>query len=544
MRADLPPDDRAAGRVIAAVTARRAGRSAAVWGVVFGALIANEALAYRSSFPTVESREQFAATFGRNDALAAVIGPARHADTVGGFVAWRVLGLLLLVGSVWGLLTATRLTRGEEDAGRFELLLAGRTTRTRAAGQALGGLAVGYAVLWALTAAGTLAAGTRASVGFSVPDCLLYATAATAGAAMFLAIGALCGQLVATRRQANGLAAAVFGVAYLVRMLADSSAGRGWLRWLSPLGWVENVRPLTGAHPAALVPVVLLTAAAAVAAILLAGRRDVAAGMLPERASPGGDAGRLDGAVALTVRLERWVIVSWIAGLALLALLFGVVAHAAAGADLVGSSLESAVRQLGGDRGGPAAWIGYELLYVAALVAFAAATQVAAARDEEAAGHLDHLLVRSVGRAGWLGGRVAVAAGFVAAAGLAIGIGGWIGLRPGSGAVGLGAMLAAGVNVVAPALFVLGAGTLLFGVVPRLAVPILYAYVLWSFAAELVGSSITGNRWVLDTSVLAHVGPVPAAAVDWPAIGVLLALGALCALAGLAAFRRRDLVPA
>ena len=67
---------------------------------------------------------------------------------------------------------------------------------------------------------------------------------------------------------------------------------------------------------------------------------------------------------------------------------------------------------------------------------------------------------------------------------------------------------------------------------------------LWSFAIELVGSSITGNRWVLDTSVLAHLGPVPAAAADWPAIGVLLALGALCALAGLAAFRRRDLVPA
>ncbi len=38
---------------------------------------------------------------------------------------------LMVLGAVWGLLTATRLLRGEEDAGRWELLLAGQTTRER-----------------------------------------------------------------------------------------------------------------------------------------------------------------------------------------------------------------------------------------------------------------------------------------------------------------------------------------------------------------------------------------------------------------------------
>jgi ABC-2 type transport system permease protein len=244
------------------------------------------------------------------------------------------------------------------------------------------------------------------------------------------------------------------------------------------------------------------------------------------------------------VRLERWVAVSWVAGLGLAALLFGVVARAAAGAGLVGSSLERAVQQLGGDRGGPAAWIGYELVYVGALAAFAASTQVAALRDEEAEGHVDHLLARSVSRAGWLAGRVAFGAAFLLLAGVAIGVGAWLGLGPRTGAVGLPTMIAAGVNVIAPGLLVLGAGTLLFGLVPRIAVPLLYGYVLWSFAAELIGTSITTNHWVLDTSVLTHVGPAPAAAVDWAAIAALVALGALSAAAGVAAFRRRDLASA
>ena len=49
---------------------------------------------------------------------------------------------------------------------------------------------------------------------------------------MFLAIGALTSQLATTRRQANGLAAAVLATAYAIRMVADSTAGLAWLRGL------------------------------------------------------------------------------------------------------------------------------------------------------------------------------------------------------------------------------------------------------------------------------------------------------------------------
>jgi polyether ionophore transport system permease protein len=533
--------DRRAATVIARLTARRAARSAAVWGALFGALIANEALSYHRNFPTPASRAQFVQTFGHNDALAAVIGPARHVDTLGGFVAWRVFGLLIMVGAVWGLLTGTRQLRGEEDAGRWEVLLTGRTTRRAAAAQGIAGLAAGFAVLWSLTAAGTVAAGSRPSVGFSVAESLYYATAATVGAAMFLALGALVSQVATTRRSANGLGAAVVGTAFLIRLLADSAGGRGWLRWLSPLGWVENLRPLTGAEPLAFVPIAVTTAAAALAAILLAGRRDVAAGILGVDRPASGSLALLGGPVALGLRLERGVVLAWVLGFGVMACVFGVVARAAAGADMVGSSVERAVAVLGGDRGGAAAWMGYELLYVAALVAFAVAGQIAALRADEADGRLEHLLARPVGRARWLAGRVALAAGFVMVSGAAIGVGGWIGVATGPGSVALPAMIEGGVNAAAPALFVLGVGTLLYGVVPRLAVPVLYAFVLWSFVAELVGSSISTSRLVLDTSVLGHLGPVPAADLDWANVGWLAGLGVIATIAGVLLFGRRDL---
>lgn len=531
--------------VIVTTTARRAARSGALWGLLFGYLVFNEASNFPTDFPTPASREQFAQSLGSNPGLAAVIGPARDVDTVQGFVAWRMFGLMIIVGAIWGLLLATRVLRAEEDAGRWELLLAGRTTRRLATVQALVGLAAGFLALWAVTAAITVWSGSLDGVGFPVTASLFYATAGTASAAMFLAIGALAAQFGGTRRQANGLAAAVFAVSYLIRMVADGVEGLGWLQWASPLGWVENLHPLTGSQWAALVPIVLLTALATGGAVWSAGRRDVGVGVLVRHRPPRARLRLLDGPASLALRLELGVLVSWVAGLAVLALVFGVVAQAAAEGNVGVAGIQEAVGRLGGEATDPAAaWIGYEFLFLAALVGFAAAGQISALRSEEADGHLDNLLARPVGRWTWAAGRLGLAVGVVVLAGLATGLGGWLGMVGQGSDIAIGPLLEAGVNVIAPALFVLGVGTLLFGLVPRFAVPVLYALVLWSFLIEIVGTSITNNRWLLDTAVLSHLGPVPASSLDWTAIAWLAGLGGAAALAGLLAFERRDLVAA
>ena len=507
-------------------------------------MVWNEALSYHTNFPTVASREAFARSFGSNTGMAAIIGPGRRLDTIEGFVAWRMFGLMVIVGAVWGLLTATRLLRGEEDAGRWELLLAGRTSRRHAAAQGLVGLAAGLAALWTVTAALTVAAGARPSVGFPVSASLFYATAGTATAAMFLAVGALTSQLSPTRRQANGLAAAVLGVCFGIRLVADSVTGLAWARWASPLGWVENLRPLTGSQPLALVPILLLVAAAAAATVTVAGRRDLGAGLLTRAESGQVNTRFLGGPVVLVARLERWVALAWITSLGLVALVFGLVARVAGEANVGVAPIEQAVGRLGGNASGAAAWIGYEFLFIAALVAFAAAGQISAVRSEEADGHLDNLLARPVSRASWLAGRLGFAVLLIVAAGLASGLGGWIGLATRTGDIGLVEMLQAGLNVAVPAVFVLGVGTVLFGLLPRLAAPILYGLVLWSFVVEIIGANLTTRQWILDTSVLTHLGPVPASATNWTAVAWLTGLGVAAALIGIAAFHRRDLATA
>jgi ABC-2 type transport system permease protein len=133
-----------------------------------------------------------------------------------------------------------------------------------------------------------------------------------------------------------------------------------------------------------------------------------------------------------------------------------------------------------------------------------------------------------------------MALALVTTAAMATGVGAWLGLV-GSAELSLLAMIRAGLNIAVPAAFILGLGTLLYGLTPRLLGPILYGIVLWSFIIEIVGTGLTTNQWILDTAILTHLRPVPAADLNLTAIAWLTALAAACAATGIALFRRRDL---
>lgn len=530
------------GTVVARLTAKKAVRSGVGWGYFFGICVASSAYTYTTTYKTVAEREKLVANFGSNTALAALFGPAHQLQTVAGFTAYKVLAFLGIVGGIWGLLASTRLLRGEEDAGRWELLRTGQTTARGATAQALAGLGAGLAVLFAMTAVITAATGRLAKVDFSISQSLFLALTLVCSAAVFLAAGALTSQLAPTRRKAAGYAAYAFGACYALRMLAGSGIGLEWLRWATPLGWMELMRPLTGSDWAPLVPMTGLVIALSVAAVEVAGARDLGASTFPDRSEAPMRPRLLNGPLGLTARLGRPAAVAWAAVLAVVSFIFGLVAKPA-GAALSGSnSINRVLSHLGAKGFGAGAYLGIVFLMVAVMLTFVAAGHVTAARSEEAEGRLDHLLAQPVTRRAWLGDRLAFATGALVADGLLVGISCWLGSASNRAGVAFGSLIGAGLNIVPPAVFVLGTGALVMGAWPRATSAAVHAVIVWSAAVTLISGFSGGNRWLLDTSLFHQMASAPAVAPDWVSGGVIAAIGVAAAVAGSLAFRRRDTV--
>ncbi len=542
IRARITAPVRAAGSpatVVAAFSRRKAVRSGILWGCIFGIAIASSEISYAKLYKTAAQRAALAATLGTSKAMSALFGPALQLQTVSGFTVFKISMALMILGAIWGLVTSTRLLRGEEDAGRWDLLLCGQTTRRGATAQAIAGLGAGLVALWAVTAIIALVSGLDSSVGIGAGPSLYFSLAMVATAAMFLAVGAVTSRLAATRRQAASFAAAFLGASYGVRLIADAGVGLHGLIWASPLGWVEELQPLISPQPLALLPIVSFAALLAVVAVRLAGARDAGASIVADRDHGEAHLGLLYGPSGLAIRSMRATVISWWVAIGLSAFLYGLIAKSA-GATVTGS-VKGVLSKLGSTGTGADAVLGVCFLIEAILIGFIAAGQVTAARAEESEGMVDHFMVRPVSRSGWLGGRLIVALVVLVLSGVAAGVLGWLGAATEHTGLSFTSLLGAGVNLVPPAIVILGIGVLTFGLRPRATSVVTYAVLGWSLLIVIVGGFGTVSHWVLDTSVFHHMASAPGVPPNWTANGIMTAIGVTAALVGVWAFKRRDL---
>ena len=409
---------------VASAIARRAFADARVrtisFAILFFVAAVTQGTAYEEGYPTIEDRIRFARSVGENDAARLLYGTPHDLLTVGGYVAWRVGGSLAILAGIWGLLAAVRAMRAEEESGRSEVLLTGAVGRRTVFAAQLAAIGAGAVVLW-LTAFAGLVVGS-VPVGGSA----YLALAIVSVIPVFAGVGAVASQLAPRKRMATGLASAVLAVAFALRGVASStSGGAEWLRWLSPLGWAEELRPFAGAQPVVLLLPVVASAALLLAAGALWERRDVGSGLLPAHDTAEPRLGLLGSPATQALRSERGAIAAWLVGVAAFALLMGYLSDAV-NEDVLSDQVQEQLDKLGGGSiVTPAGYLGFTFLFVVLAVSLFCCMQVGSVREEESEQRLETLLALPVGRRRWLAGRLLVAAAAAGALALAAGLLAW-----------------------------------------------------------------------------------------------------------------------
>ncbi|MEA2301772.1 MAG: polyether ionophore transport system permease protein [Solirubrobacteraceae bacterium] len=530
----MPPAAGASGALI-----RLAFRASRTRAIVFGYLFAGIAYAtvagYAAAYPTRAGRLKLSASLGTNHALRLFYGEPHDLLTGGGYAAWRVGGICTILAAAWAMLAAIGVLRGEEDAGRAELVLSGVVGRTGVYVTALTAIGAATAILW------TAAFAALAVGGLPVGGSAYLALAIVSVAPVFAGVGAVAGQLASTRRLATQLGAGVLALAFVLRVVADTSPGLGWVRWTTPLGWSEELRAFTGPHPA----VLLVLAAAALALLAGAGRlardRDIGAGLIPARDRAEPRLGLLSSPTAQALRAERGSLVAWVVGTGFFGFVMGTISTSVAGAGL-SASTERQLAKIGAvSISTPTGYIGFVFLFFVLAVSLYACSQIAAARAEESAERLETLLALPLGRGRWLTGRLALAAGGAAAIAATAGVSVWAGAATQDAGVPLPRLLEAAGNCMPAGLLFLALAALAYATVPRASVGIGYGLVGLTFVWQLLGDLIGAPGWVLGLSPFAHVRLVPAQAFAAGPALIMLGLAAAGAVAAVHRFGRRDL---
>jgi ABC-2 type transport system permease protein len=471
-----------------------------------------------------------------NPAIRTLFGEPVALDTAGGFTVWRVGTFVAVLLGTWCVLATTRITRGEEDAGRWDALLAGRVPLRAVVARHLAAamivpVAAGGAVTTVLVLAGTDPAGAAvhgAGIGII--------------AMFFVAVAGLAAQVFPARATATGAAVAVLGAGLLARMVGDGLTELSWLRRLSPFGLLALSGPYAQNRVLPLLILLAATVALVAAALAAAGNRDVRGGLVA--AATGRRPRLLLLATVGTFAVRRLLrpLTGWALGIAAYYLLIGLTTRSITdflteNPAMADEAARAGFTGLGAVEGFAATVFALLALPVGAFTALRMSALVTAETDH----HLTQLTAQPLSRLRLLTAELAATTGGAVALVTVAGVAAWAGVAATGGRLSALAALAGAWNTLPIVLLSLGAATLAVGWAPRAAAVAGSLPATGGFLLLVIADSIGAPAWVREISPFAHLAPVPLVGADWTSTAITAGLAVALTVTGAIGYRRRDL---
>jgi ABC-2 type transport system permease protein len=493
------------------------------------------AIQYQTTFQGAIDQSGLRA-LAENPAIRILFGPPMSLDDAGGFTVWRTGTPLMVLAGVWMLLAATRITRGEEDARRSDLILAGRLRAVEVVSCRVAAVA-GSALLISLAVGASLVAAGTDTTGAVIYACAVLGVSLTFGTA-----GVLAAQIMPTRPAAGGVTVGLLGIGLLLRMLADGATRLAWVAWATPFGLTSRAAPYADNRVTPLIVLAGFPIVFAAAAFIAARSRDLGSGWVavatrrPPRTWLLGSIGKF------AVRRAIAPTVGWATGIAAYFLLVGA---------LIASILEFFEKNPRfAELAGAAGFAGLDSAngFAAALFTLLAiptglygATRLAALVADEKARRSTSLFAAPVSRIRLATTEVGVTTlGVVvlhALAALAI----WAGAAITGAPLGIGAALSGAMNTAPIAWLSVGAAALAVGWLPSMVGAVGATPVVCGFLLNVITQGTQAPTWVVNLSPFVHLPAVPNLPPNWAAISMLTVIGLFLTTLGAAGYSRRDL---
>jgi ABC-2 type transport system permease protein len=523
------------GRIVSRLAVRQVRRGVLVVALVSAGMSAVVAATYDSVIAGAPGGARSLAALAANPAVRTLFGEPVALDDAGGFTVWRVGTVLAVLLGTWAGLTTVRVTREEEDAGRWDLLLAGRIGVDAAVVRHLGVLVGAALITGAAVTVAMLAAGTP------VTGAVVHGVSLALVGAFFVGVGGVAAQLWPDRGTAAGVTVAVLVAGLLARMVGDGVATLSWLRWLSPFGLAALARPYDADQVLPLAVLAVASIALVTVGSAAARYRDVRGGILGGAHSRRSRRALLGSAAGFAVRSTLRPLAAWALGVAAFFLLIGLIAESMTGFLRDNTQFAALARQAGFELDAVRGYAATLFTLLAVPLGGFAASRIAALAGAERARRLDLLLAAPLARAQLLAGEIAAAIGGVLALAAAAAFATWAGTTATSTRLGLGDALAGAANSLPVAMLGLAAAVLALGWAARAVVAVGMLPTAGGFLLAVVADSVDAPAWVAALSPFDHLALVPDSPPDVPAALVMLALAAAVGGIGVLGYRRRDI---
>jgi ABC-2 type transport system permease protein len=504
------------------------------WFVGIVGLVAATTQSIVGLYDTQVELDQYARLVDGNAALIVQAGPGYGLDApTAGTVLMNELSIwAIIAAALMSIFLTVRHTRTEEETERVELI------RAAPIGRHAPLAATCVHVVLAVTAVAVGSIVVLLAAGLPTAGSLAFGAALIGIGSVFTSVAAVTAQVVGGSRAALGLAAAVLALSFVVRAVGDVAAPA--LSWWSPIGWGQAIRPFANERWWVLAIPVGASMGLLILAVRLQARRDVGAGLLPQRLGSATAGPRLNSVLGLAVRLQRAAVAGWLIGLALFGFFYGIIADQAETLFAENPEMADFFEQFG-EVSPTDAFLSTAVFMLALIASGFAISSVLRLPSEEAAMRADWLLATPTARHTWATSHLIVATvgatAIIAMSGAATGLG----FAAVSGDAGQVPRVVGAALVFAPALWLLsGATAMLIGASAR-AANAAWAMLAFLVVVGLFGALLELPQWVRNLSPFEHAPSLPGGSFNVMPLIVLTALAVLSSAVGVRALAHRDI---
>jgi ABC-2 type transport system permease protein len=242
------------------------------WGIGLGVIVYTQYATFKSTLGGTSAAQiqQLVNQFR-------FFGEAVKVGTPGGFVTFKIMGLLPTILGIWAVLAGARMIRGEEERGTLDIVLSTPQSRLAVLMQKVLALTVAMGVIAVIISLWIMAGMASANVTVDPAKALLASLNAGILALFFGLLALLLAQFMG-RSAAAGWAGGLMAAGYVIDGTGRAVSSAAWLRPISPFYYYNRNLPLVPGYPVrwgALLLLVALCFLAALVTVPLFGRRDV-----------------------------------------------------------------------------------------------------------------------------------------------------------------------------------------------------------------------------------------------------------------------------
>lgn len=493
-----------------------------------------------TAYTTIYTGQKEIVEFGltmQNPAMVAMLGKAYEIESfnLGTIFASELLLFSAIAVSIMNILLVTSSTRMDEEEGRLELIRALPVGRLSYLSAAAILMAIVNILVFILLSTGLELVDQEV---FYLESSLLYSAALASTGLFFAGVATVAAQVAQTTRGAIAISFGALITAYIVRAIGDVS--NETLSLFSPLGWTVRTNVFAGNEWWPVIALVCGAAVLLVGAFYLDHKRDINAGLLPDRKGKIHASSFLKSQLGLTWRLEKGTIISWAIGIFLMSIAYGAILG---DLETYFSDFEL-VQGILSDSTTASMTEQFVTLLIGIVSVFAAIPGISILlklKKEERQGRTDNFYSRAVSRNKILGSRYAIAFFTAIVMQLLIGLGLYASAsQVMEKSIDLGTILMASLVYIPAIWVVLGLTTLLVGAFPKGAI-LVWSYVFFTFLVLYLGNLLEFPAWLNNLSAFYHIPQLPNEELAWFPLSTLSIVGIVLSGVGFIGYNKRDI---